>query len=253
MRAVRTSCYLAFTFCLVCSPQSAPNLTPRDLFLDKSGDGLGSANQPANSQGPAQVKTAPVADGQRNRSRKPFAVCYRVLSRSQNGFVGVDAGSTVFHDGDSVRLNLNANQDSYFYVMQKGKNGQWKALFPQPGMDADANHLKAYDGGDFPVSPGVFTFNDDPGIEEVFVIFSPTRDVSLAQLNEASMVTEGVADDTPRNANGTLMARRDLIFQKVEETNENRPGLATYVSFRDQSATGPVILKIRLRHEPRAK
>jgi hypothetical protein len=236
----------------MCAAQEPKDLKPRDLFYQRD-DHAGPATADDTDDGHAQpVRPAQVAtNGQRNRTPGRLAVRYQVLRQAGTDFRPVDAARAVFHDGDGIRLTLQSNAACYLYILQRGSSGAWNKLFPQTWMPAEANHLTAYDAADFPASPDLLRFNNEAGTEEVYVVFSPTTDVPVNQLAQASTITEGVPDT--QGMNETVMARRDLVFEQVDENAAGVHGPATYVSFRDGSLDGPVILRIRLRHELRPK
>ncbi|MEP6537512.1 MAG: DUF4384 domain-containing protein, partial [Bryobacteraceae bacterium] len=134
---------------------------------------------------------------------------YRVLQKQPDGgFAGVDPSSTVFQSGDQVRIHIEANQDGFLYIVQRGSSGQWGVLFPAATINNGNNRTTAFQAVEIPSAAGRgFMFDARAGRENVFLLYSCRSipvDSLMASLNQPAP-----------------MKSRDLVFEKSEE---NAPG-----------------------------
>jgi hypothetical protein len=150
--------------------------------------------------------------------------------------------TTAFKSGDKINVRVEVNDFGYLYIVARGSSGKWSPLFPSPKIA----------GGDNRVGPGVpytipagyvFTFDDKPGEERVFIVFSrkpePDFDSLLYKVApDRSQPEEKKEPNLTRPAPGIIMASnttigdpfvnrmqtlyaRDLIVEKVEGEVKN--------------------------------
>lgn len=147
--------------------------------------------------------------------------------------------TTAFKSGDKINVRVEVNDFGYLYILARGSSGKWSPLFPSPKVA----------GGDNRVGPGVpytlpsgyvFTFDDQPGEERIFIVFSrkpePDFDSLLYKVapERDPEPTPGVTKPAPGiiMASNTMigdpfvdrvrvMYARDLIVEKVEGEVKN--------------------------------
>lgn len=150
--------------------------------------------------------------------------------------------TTAFKSGDKINVRVEVNDFGYLYIVARGSSGKWSPLFPSPKIA----------GGDNRVGPGVpytipagyvFTFDDNPGEERLFIVFSrkpePDFDSLLYKVApDRSQPEEKKEPNLTRPAPGIIMASnttigdpfvnrmqtlyaRDLIVEKVEGEVKN--------------------------------
>lgn len=150
--------------------------------------------------------------------------------------------TTAFRSGDKINVRVEVNDFGYLYIVARGSSGKWSPLFPSPKIA----------GGDNRVGPGVpytipagyvFTFDDKPGEERLFIVFSrkpePDFDSLLYKVApDRSEPQEQKEPNLSRPAPGIIMAAntaigdpfvnrmqtmyaRDLIVEKVEGEVKN--------------------------------
>ncbi len=163
----------------------------------------------------------------------PLGVRYSILRRE--GAESIEAGpDEVFRSGDRIRLRVEANGSGYLYIIHRGSSGVWKPLFPSPEVAGGDNRVEK--GKPYEIPPGhVFTFDEQPGEEKLFIVLSRKPEPDLEGLIYS--LSEGKEPGgTPRrqeekvllaqnlvNIGDGLVDRlrnvyaRDLIIEKVDE------------------------------------
>ncbi len=141
-----------------------------------------------------------------------------------------------FKSGDKINVRVEVNEFGYLYILARGSSGKWSPLFPSPSVA----------GGDNRVGPGVpytipngyvFTFDNQPGEERIFIVFSrkpePDFDGLIYKVAPERDETKPAAPSVTRPNPGIIMASnttigdpfvdrmskmyaRDLIVEKVE-------------------------------------
>ncbi len=223
------------------------------------------APPPAAAPGGAQFVPASL------KEPAPIGVRCSVLRRvGPSELIEVDPDQ-VFRAGDRIKLRVEANEDGYLYIVTRGSSGVWKPLFPSPQIAGGNNYVEA--GRTYDIPPGhVFTFDEQPGEEKIFVVFSRTPVTDL----EALIYDLGKGGGTPSNApkpakpagggkillaqnmvhiEDDLVSRlrnayaRDLIIEKVSEAE---PGpekeAAIYAVSTASSTDSRVVLDLTLLH-----
>ncbi|MCC6859269.1 MAG: DUF4384 domain-containing protein, partial [Bryobacterales bacterium] len=175
-----------------------------------------------------------------------------------------------FHSGDRIRLRVEVNDQGYLYVVHRGSSGVWKPLFPSSEIEAGDNRVDAAVSYDIP--PGyVFTFDEQPGEEKLFVVFARQPVTDLEKL--IYEVGRGRPGEPPAPKAGAepkvLLAEnrieigdqvvselrnayaRDLIIEKVDETTK-APGYAketaVYAVAPQGAADSRVVVDLSLIH-----
>ena len=181
---------------------------------------------------------------------------------------------TIFHSGDHIQLSLEVNDTGYLYVVSQGSSHKWSALFPSAAINGDNSVQR---GRAYTVPPGTkaITFDDTPGVEHLFVIFSRQR---VEEIDSLIFSLKGgrqtPASDTGRErpAAETVMASarpiddsqiaamratytRDLIIEDLgrEQSGDRQEGQphdkSVYVVNPKDSAESRVVADILLNHE----
>jgi hypothetical protein len=200
----------------------------------------------------------------------PLGLRYSILKRMDSGSVEVDP-DIVFHSGDRIRLRVDVNTPGYLYIISRGSSGNWKPLFPSSEIAGGDN--RAQKGMQYDIPPGyVFTFDEQPGKEKLFLVFSrqpvtdlealiyslsneqkskpkePSRPESSKVLLAQANIQDGLIDRL-RN-----VSSRDLIIEKVDETAAPSPSApekekAVYVVNPSRSADARVVADVTLVHQ----
>src|SRR5690349_16709984 len=192
------SAVLSVSVCVCLAAQNPAKLTARELFY-AAGRKPAPAKQapapatptvprPAAARPPAQQTPAvsgseqtaanPAAAGQLTRTEyTPLGLRYSLLRRGGTQYDEVDVDTT-FRSGDGMRLTIEANDDSYLYIVNKGSSGSWSVLFPSAQIDGGNNRIQAHRRYEVPAE-GQFTFENPPGDERLFVVLSRSPEPSL--------------------------------------------------------------------------
>lgn len=92
-----------------------------------------------------------------------------------------------FLSGDSFRLRIESNFDGYLYLFLRDSSGGMKLLFPYEGSKAKSNHLAAFEARSIPGRRMEwFRFDQEAGIEQVFLFVSPAPIDALERLQKGN-------------------------------------------------------------------
>src|SRR5271157_131589 len=93
-----------------------------------------------------------------------------LLVDDANQGVAVDS-ERVFHKGDRLAIEVEANRSGYLYVLARQSSGSWQALLPSPEMSDESNVI---DPGRKIRVPAAYYFEiqDPPGSEHLVLVFS---------------------------------------------------------------------------------
>jgi len=282
--------------CAAVEAQNRANLTPREMFYDppatpvkqpapgQPGKATKNAKSPApgkstaTAAGPAGANsstagTATAAGGGTSTSSSPalqnvsvsytpLGLRYSLLKKSGDEYVEVDVNTT-FQSGDSIKLNVESNDDAFLYVINKGTSGSWNVLFPSADIDNGNNHVKARRRVDVP-GKGRFTFDDRAGEEGVFVVLSRDVEPDLERLiyslgkpesqpsrtdSPKSITVQLIKDDVVEKIRRNFTSR-DLIFENVNDAAKAEK--ASYVVNATGGSGGRVIADVSLKHAAKA-
>ena len=233
------------------------------------------AKSPAPTQPPSSAPTQAVVD---KPATGPLGMRYSVLKRNAAGeYQEVDA-DTVFHSGDRIRLEAQANSTGYLYVVAQGSSGNWQVLFPSREVSNGSNQVhrgetRLVPGG----NQGQFVFDEQAGTEKLFFVLSRQPEPSLdkliysiggqtapadptvvkpaAESNRVLMAQATVSDDVVAHIRSQMQSR-DLIFEKVENekvVSQNGAPVkietAAYVVNRSSAPDARLVVDLKLKHQ----
>jgi hypothetical protein len=91
-----------------------------------------------------------------------------------------------FLNGDSFRLRVEANMSGHLYLFLRDSSGQMRLLFPDE-KEKKTNKTSAYQARFVPGRGATwFRFDNEPGIEQVFLFLSSEPIAELEQLRKSS-------------------------------------------------------------------
>jgi len=210
-----------------------------------------------------------------NSSSIPLAFRYTIQRKSVTGKFEDAAVDATFRSGDRVRVMIESNDNAYLYIVQQGSRKSWNVLFPAPEINGGGNEVKANSKITIP-SEYSFSFDDQPGTENVYIVLSRKPEPDFEKLifalrDKSKMPGDAQAvpvNDQPRfkgnvsqiassYSNNPLLERlesamksRDLVFEKVNEDNEDgRKEKAFYAGTPDTSVNARVVARVELKHE----
>ncbi len=233
------------------------------------------AKSPAPTQPSSSAPTQAVVD---KPATGPLGMRYSVLKRNAAGeYQEVDA-DTVFHSGDRIRLEAQANSTGYLYVVAQGSSGNWQVLFPSREVSNGSNQVhrgetRLVPGG----NQGQFVFDEQAGTEKLFFVLSrqpeqsldkliysmggqtapadPTVAAPAAESNRVLMAQASVGDDVIARIRSQMQSR-DLIFEKVDNekvVSQNGAPVkietAAYVVNRSSAPDARLVVDLKLKHQ----
>lgn len=271
LRAISTR--LPIAVALAALPAPAQQLTARELFYKAAQ--VAASPKPATpkpappkvtkapQRPPVQIAAneAPTTAPMPANGEPPLGLRYTVQRYRDDGTTDVPADN-VFHSGDKIRVNVQATERGYLYIVNRGTSGTWKPMFPSPEIENGDNHVEPM--RDYAMPPGnhVFTFEGTPGTENLFVIFSRKPEPDLesviyslqakpnapAQSSKALVQAVNIPNDEVDRLRSAYS--RDLIIEKVDPTTPGaKKETAVYVVNPTGSADSRVVADLHLVHQ----
>lgn len=240
--------------------QAKKELRARDLFL--------AGAQPTDTSESVGAKSDKTV-----KAASPLGLRYSIVKQVGGESVEVDPES-VFRSGDRIRLNVQANDNGYLYIVLRGSSGRWSPLFPSKEILSGDNRVKK--GGEYEIPLGSvwFAFDEQPGTEKLFIVLARQPEPDFERLvqslrhdnssqvsksggakkadkeDEASVqVVASLDDGTVGKVRGQVRSR-DLVFQKVDETTPgSKKEQAVYIVNRTGSPDSRVVVDVSLNHQ----
>jgi hypothetical protein len=130
-----------------------------------------------------------------------------------------------FKSGDKIKLRYTTNTDGYAYWMAKMSSGQYTILFPSKETGTD-NFVKKNENQTVPLT-GYFRFDENPGKEQLLLIFATEKISELEQaIVEAAEKNGKIEQNIPKIAaleiESTKKTKtRDLVFEDEDDQEVN--------------------------------
>lgn len=234
---------------------AGPRLTAREIFYGAKADApVAVAKTPVAPKTPVKKTPAPTQQASSGTSRptrqeEPLPV--QLASQTVTAKAGLAMRWTItqvmpdgnkkevpttkaFKSGDRINVRVEVNDFGYLYILSRGSSGKWSPLFPSPEIAGGDNRV----GPNLPytIPAGyVFKFDDQPGEERLFVVFSrnPEPDFDGLIYKVAPERNTKPVEGQTRPAPGIILAQatmigdpfvdrvktmyaRDLVVEKVE-------------------------------------
>jgi hypothetical protein len=260
--------------------QDTKKLTARELFYSPVDTPPAAPHKPAKPAAkpkPPSHKTAPDPDqtttAQASSASIPvvqaayrpqgphpaLGLRYTILKKKGEEQAEADADAT-FHAGDRIRLAVEANDDGYLYVVNRGSSGTWKLLFPSPEIKDGDNRVHKRIRYEIPAGY-TFTFDEQAGEEKLFIVLSRQPEPDLEGLIYSLGQTGKPAAEKPKvlmasaafgdDVIGKLRTAyaRDLIVEKVDDEQTAKKEKAVYAVNPTGSAESRVVADVTLKHQ----
>ena len=200
----------------------------------------------------------------------PLGLRYSILKREGAESTEVTPGA-VFRSGDRIRLRVEANADGFLYIVHRGSSGVWKPLFPSSEVAGGSNKIEK--GKSYEIPSGyVFTFDEQPGEEKLFIVLSRRTESDLEGLIYSLSGSQKPAEPAQPPQGKVMLAQnmvnigdgvvdrlrkvyaRDLIIEKVDETTPAAASAparekAVYVVNPARSGDSRVVADVTLTHK----
>lgn len=189
---------------------------------------------------------------------KQIGLRYSLLRFDEDGKPYEVSPDSTFRSGDMVGVRVEVNRDGFLYVVSKGTSGNWKVQFPSQDIDNGDNRVMARRRVQLPSDEIGFVFDDQPGEEQLFVVYSsePVREIEslIYSLREperpdTKLLAQNLSVGNNLVANLRKAGSRDLITQRISKTSppkDGNPENAVYIVSRN---SGRVVADIRLTHK----
>ncbi len=282
-------CLLAGCVASCALAQQGTKLTARELFysaVDTPAPAAHKAEKPAAKPKPARHKSVPPADetasdrtqaspsggsqtvpvvnaAYRPQGPRPaLGLRYTILKKAGDQPVEVGA-DTVFHAGDRIRIAVEANDDGYLYVVNRGSSGTWKLLFPSPEIKDGDNRIQKRVRYEIP-SGYIFTFDEQSGEEKLFIVLcrqpepdlegliyslgNPAKEKPALEKPKLLLASAAFSDDMIGKLRNAYA--RDLIVEKVDDEQAGpKKENAVYAVNPSGSVDSRVVADVTLKHQ----
>jgi hypothetical protein len=239
-------------------PKPAPKAAPKKSTPKKAPPKTAAPEPVAATPTPPPAPTTPEPPRVINAAYsadtpKPLGLRYAVV-QVVNGAEQEVSPTATFRSGDQVRVKVEGNRDGYLYVIARGSSGVWKPL--------GDNRLTARRAQRLPSDTQAFTFDEQAGQEQLFVIYSaePVKDIdalipSLTAPEKKELRPGAIVMASAAPINDAFVSRlrntysRDLIVQTVtpnQPAEATVPENAVYVVSKNG---GRVVADIKLEHK----
>jgi hypothetical protein len=143
------------------------------------------------------------------------------------------------------------SQGYAYIIMTAGSSGQKAILFPNPDTGMD-NHLKA--GRDYPLPTAArLKFDENPGIERLNLVFSPTPIDAQAFLNSSNSNMAFLSSDKS-GAKDLVPTRMELSWDEpapviMPDDLQQRLGKSSIVKMVQREPGAALAVQIALEHQ----
>ncbi len=212
---------------------------------------------PARAKTTARQGTTPERSGE--AVVKPTAMQRRVglklslLLHDASCNVQQVSANHVFRSGDQIRLQIESNVDGYLSVVAKGSSGNESMLFPDARINGGHNQVQR--GIQYSIPPtDWFTFNDQPGEEDLLIVVSREPLNWLPQPNLP-------AGTQPSSAPVQMLTTLNVLQQNVQARDlalfeekapqvgaQPRSAQALIVLNTSNTQNNTVYLRVKLQH-----
>ena len=240
-------------------------VTPSPYALNKNTEMAGNAN----AQKPSTDLPVRLAH-ETNTNGSGLAMRWTITQLMPDGNKKEVPTTKAFKSGDRINVRVEVNDFGYLYILSRGSSGKWSPLFPSLQISGGDNRVGPNQAYTIPAG-FVFKFDDNPGQEQLFVIFSRKPESDLDGLIYKVSPDRKNAPNAPvQQAPGIILAAnfsigdpyvnkvrtmyaRDLVVEKVDgevKTSSLGPRFehASYVASKRQDDPR-VVAEVTLIHK----
>lgn len=176
--------------------------TTRDLVFEEEDDTAAAAAAAGGSENPEVISVKTTFD-----------------LTNQAGETSSVPSDYEFQSGEKIQLRYTTNADGYAYWLAKMSSGKYTILFPSASAGTD-NFVKRNENQTVPVK-GHFRFDDNPGSEQLLLIFAtekiPDLEKAIAEASEENGVVEKMVASIQNLEETSQRKTRDLVFEEEDE------------------------------------
>lgn len=219
MKVLITGCVFIF---LIFYPACKSRDLPANVVNDNSGSNTAVANNNANEQNSQNKNSEDI------RILSSPETVTAALTRNRSNKIEAVSPGEVFFKGDGVRVNISTAEEGLLYIFYKGSSGGAEILFPKKNYNGGKNEVKANEVITVP-REGWFFFDEKPGVETIYVIYSKTKDDLIGK------------DES--GAEYTLKNKPEEIIKYLDDA-QARSGADAFATFN-----GNLVRRILLNHK----
>ncbi len=204
----------------------------------------------------------------------PLGLKYSIVKTVNKHPVGEVSADSSFQTGDGLQLRVETNSPGYLYVVNQGSSGTWKPMFPSPEIAGGNNHIEGFHTITLPSGQHQMTFDQHPGVENLFLVFSrePVADLedliySLQDKMKPAAQPQPQPGSTGKdkvvmamaNIDDSMVGRfrqtysRDLVIESVTpdtvDSSAARKETAVYVVNPTGAPDSRLVADLKLRHQ----
>jgi hypothetical protein len=171
--------FVAFT--ALAQDDTGPRLTAREIFYGAKPPAPVAQKAPKKTAPPKSAPTpapAPTAEpvpvqlaAQTTSEAGGLAMRWTITQLMPDGVKKEVPTTKAFKSGDRINVRVEVNDFGYLYIMARGSSGKWTPLFPSASISNGDNRVGPNQAYTIPAG-FVFKFDDNPGEERIFIVFS---------------------------------------------------------------------------------
>lgn len=200
----------------------------------------------AQSGSSSVVAPAPTSVAAVPERRLTYSLTVQEFRDGKHNTPYIMAGEVSFEPRDRVRLNISSPQAGYLYILNEGpRDGstvpEYNIMFPKASANSGSPLLAADQHILIPEEPDWFQFDDQQGVERLWLIFSEEAVPELESVRRfASQETQGVIAD---------MTQNKLIQDFLTTHSATKPELEKGETLTTLKMPGKLLLyPVRLEH-----
>jgi hypothetical protein len=158
---------------------TGPRLTAREIFYGAKPPAPVAQKAPKKTAPPKSAPSpAPTAEpipvqlaAQTTSEAGGLAMRWTITQLMPDGVKKEVPITKAFKSGDRINVRVEVNDFGYLYIMARGSSGKWTPLFPSASIANGDNRVGPNQAYTIPAG-FVFKFDDNPGEERIFIVFS---------------------------------------------------------------------------------
>lgn len=126
----------------------------------------------------SELTNATTADSPVHSPTPPTPISKMTVSlirRDRRGNKEAVSPETTFHSGEGVRINIQADQNGFLYILSRGSTGKVSMLYPDQRIQGGNNRIVKGQEVNIPTGGGWFEFNENPGTEMIYLVFAENK------------------------------------------------------------------------------
>lgn len=155
----------------------------------------------------------------------------------------------VFHAGDCLSIEIEANRTGFLSVFNSAATGSWQQLLPSSEMPTERTRIKSRQAILVP-EKHCFELDDNPGTERLIVVIADLEKDGLLLSQDTLSVLRPQPNTTALTRLGDPgVISRDIRIAKIGPVGDGHEINSVYVAKSTPTVTDRLVVEILLRHK----